>query len=45
MLTIPNRVGLWWGFPPLVLYLFVLWAAMVAVVAWAVTRGSDGDKP
>jgi hypothetical protein len=44
LLSIPNRPALLAGLPALVLYLFVVWAAMV-VVLWWVARSSGGDDP
>ncbi len=44
LLGIPNRPALVAGVPALVLYLFVVWAAMV-VVLWWVARSSAGDDP
>ena len=42
LLSIPNRLTLIAGVPALVLYLFAVWAAIVAVLAWAARRtGSD----
>ena len=42
LLSIVNRPLLVLSVPLLVLYLFVVWAAMVAVLAWAAHR-ADGD--
>lgn len=42
LLSIPNRPVLILGLPALVLYLFAVWAAIVAVLAWA-ARGSGGE--
>ena len=39
LLTIANRPALVAGVPALVLYLFAVWAVVVAVLAWAVRRG------
>jgi hypothetical protein len=44
VLSIPNRPILVAGLPALVLYLFVVWAALVAVL-WLVTRAGPGDDP
>jgi hypothetical protein len=44
LLTIPNRPLLVAGLPVLVLYLFLVWAAIVAVLCWA-ARASPGDEP
>ncbi len=43
LLGIANRPVLVVGIPALVLYLFAVWAALVAVLAWAAwrTRGDD----
>jgi hypothetical protein len=43
LLSIPNRAHLLGGIPVLVLYLFVVWAAIVAVLAWAAWR-SRGEE-
>ncbi len=44
LLSIANRPILIAGIPALVLYLFGVWAAIVAVLVWAAraTRGDDG---
>jgi hypothetical protein len=47
LLSIPNRPVLVAGVPALALYLFVVWAAIVAVLVWAAaarrqTEGDDG---
>lgn len=44
LLSIPNQARLVAGLPPLVLYLFAVWAGIVAVLAWAARR-SAGDEP
>ena len=44
LLSIPNRPVLVAGMPALVLYLFVVWAALVGVL-WLVTRSASGDDP
>jgi hypothetical protein len=44
LLSIANRPVLIGGVPSLVLYLFVVWAAIVAVLAWAAAR-VGGDDP
>jgi len=44
LLSIPNRVALVAGVPALVLYLFAVWAALVAVL-WLAARASAGDEP
>jgi len=33
--------GVWLGIPTLYLYLFVVWAAVIAVAAWILSRGRD----
>jgi uncharacterized membrane protein len=38
LLTIANRPALIWGVPALVLYLFAVWAAIVAVLIAAAVR-------
>jgi hypothetical protein len=38
LLTIANRSALIWGVPALVLYLFAVWAAIVAVLIAAAVR-------
>jgi hypothetical protein len=45
LLSIPNRAVLVAGVPALVLYLFGVWAVVVAVLAWAARRsgGEDGS--
>jgi hypothetical protein len=44
LLSIPNRAGLVAGVPVLVVYLFVVWAAIVAVLAWAALRAKADDS-
>jgi hypothetical protein len=44
LLSIPNRPLLVVGLPVLVLYLFLVWAAIVAVLWW-LARASPGDEP
>jgi hypothetical protein len=44
LLSIPNRPALVAGLPALVLYLFAVWAALVAVL-WLAARSSGGDDP
>jgi hypothetical protein len=44
LLTIPNRAVLVAGVPALVLYLFVVWAVIVAGLAWAARHGGE-DGP
>ena len=43
LLSIPNRPVLVLGVPALVLYLFVVWSLVVAVLVWAGRR--TGDDP
>jgi hypothetical protein len=43
LLGIPNRPVLLAGVPALVLYLFAVWAAIVAVLAWAAFRPGGDD--
>ena len=45
LLSIPNRAVLVAGVPALVLYLFGVWAVVVAVLAWAARRSEDEDGP
>jgi len=45
LLSIPNRAVLVAGVPALVLYLFGVWAVIVAVLAWAACRSGDEDGP
>ena len=45
LLTIPNRPVLIAGVPALVLYLFAVWAAIVAVLAWVARRSAGEDPP
>jgi hypothetical protein len=45
LLSIPNRPALVGGVPALVLYLFGVWAVVVAVLAWASHRGRGEDGP
>ena len=44
LLSIANRPALVGGIPSLVLYLFLVWAAIVAVLAWVAAR-AGGDDP
>jgi uncharacterized membrane protein (DUF4010 family) len=44
LLTIANRPTLVAGIPALVLYLFIVWAAIVGVLAWIGSR-AGGDEP
>ena len=43
LLTVANRAGLVLGVPALVLYLFAVWAVIVAVLAWAGRRARRED--
>jgi hypothetical protein len=43
LLGIPNRPVLLAGIPALVLYLFAVWGAIVAVLAWAGLRAGGED--
>ncbi len=45
VLSIPNRPVLIAGIPALVLYLFTVWAAVVALLAWAARRAGPEDGP
>jgi len=45
LLSIPNRLVLVGGIPALVLFLFVVWAAIVVVLAWAAWRSRREDGP
>ena len=45
LLTAANRPVLVAGIPALVLYLFLVWAVMVAVLAWAGRRARGEDGP
>ena len=45
LLTVANREGLAFGTPPLVLYLFMVWAVIVLVLAWAAWRAGGDDGP
>ena len=44
MLSIANLQSLFLGVPSLVLYLFLVWAAIVGVLAWVASR-AGGDDP
>ena len=44
LLSIPNRPVLVAGVPALALYLFAVWAVLVAVL-WLLARSSTGDDP
>jgi hypothetical protein len=45
LLTVANRPVLVAGVPALVLYLFAVWAAIVAVLVWAARRPGGEDGP
>ena len=45
LLTVANRPVLVAGVPALVLYLFAVWAVIVAVLAWAGRRARREDGP
>jgi hypothetical protein len=45
LLGIPNRLTLVGGIPALVLYLFTVWAGVVAVLVWAARRTGPEDAP
>jgi hypothetical protein len=45
LLSLANRPVLVAGIPALVLYLFVVWVAIVAVVAWVAHRRTGEDPP
>jgi hypothetical protein len=45
LVSIPNRAVLVAGVPALVLYLFAVWAGIVAVLAWAAQRSAGEDPP
>jgi len=45
LLSIPNRPVLVGGVPALVLYLFVVWAAIVGVLLWAARRAGNDEQP
>ncbi|QVL48384.1 MAG: hypothetical protein KFB96_22710 [Thiocapsa sp.] len=36
-----ERLGRWLGAPVLLMYLFITWAALIAVAAWIVSRIRD----
>ncbi len=40
VLSLFDRAERWFGMPMLWLFLFVTWAALLAVVAWIVERGA-----
>jgi uncharacterized membrane protein (DUF4010 family) len=44
LLSIPNRAVLVAGVPALVLYLFVVWSAIVGVLVWAARRAGGEDS-
>jgi uncharacterized membrane protein (DUF4010 family) len=43
LLSIANRSALVGGVPSLVLYLFLVWAAIVGVLAWVAARAGGED--
>ncbi len=43
LLSIPNRPALVGGVPALLVYLFAVWALIIAVLAWAGLRGRGDD--
>jgi uncharacterized membrane protein (DUF4010 family) len=43
LLSIPNRPVLVLGVPALVLYLFVVWSAIVGVLIWSARRAETDD--
>jgi hypothetical protein len=45
LVTVANRPVLVAGVPALVLYLFGVWAVLVAVLAWAARRARSEDEP
>ncbi|MBI3635514.1 MAG: hypothetical protein HY216_04745 [Candidatus Rokubacteria bacterium] len=45
LLSIANRAATVGGIPTLVLYLFGMWAAIVAVLAWAARSPGSDDAP
>ena len=45
LLTIPNRAALVLGVPALVLYFFVVWGVIVAVLAWTARRSRSEESP
>jgi hypothetical protein len=45
LLGIANRPVLVGGVPALVLYLFAVWAVVVAVLAWAAWRARSEEQP
>lgn len=45
LLTIANRRALVLGVPALVLYFFVVWGAIVAVLAWTARRSRSEESP
>lgn len=36
-----ERLGPWLGAPALLVYLFVVWGALIAIAAWIVSRTRD----
>ena len=45
LLTVANRPVLVAGIPALVLYLFAVWAVIVAILGWAGRRARREDGP
>ena len=45
LLSIPNQAVLIAGVPALVLYLFVVWSAIVGVLVWAARRARSDEQP
>jgi hypothetical protein len=45
LLSIPNRAALVAGVPALILYLFAVWTAIVAVLAWTAACARSDDTP
>lgn len=41
VLTLFDRAGLWFGVPVLYVYLFTVWAALIAVMAWITERRGE----
>ena len=45
LLSVANRPVLVGGVPALLLYLFAVWAVVVAVLAWAAWRARGEEQP
>lgn len=45
LLSLPNRPRLVAGVPALVLYLFLVWAAIVVILVWVAHRPGGEDGP